>query len=189
MMMPLSTRKILSPPLFYAPDVLPVNRFLYSFLTLSGDEEEDPPVNVMALTSTSRTLVISESRPTTDETSPPEQVTGHSTPVGSPRAPSPKKARIELGREASLLTGSSATPSMDDVRPSFIHTSRTFQPFRLSFVFVCCRGFYFLCWFLLLHFPCQPLMKEFIRLGTQFIGYRDHANKLEGILFFHLSIE
>jgi hypothetical protein len=25
------------------------------------------------------------------------------------------------------------------------------------------------------------LMKEFIRLGTQFIGYRDHANKLEGI--------
>jgi hypothetical protein len=23
-------------------------------------------------------------------------------------------------------------------------------------------------------------MKEFIRLGTQFVGYRDHAKKLEG---------
>ncbi|KAK1628611.1 hypothetical protein QYE76_002926 [Lolium multiflorum] len=26
----------------------------------------------------------------------------------------------------------------------------------------------------------DPLMKEFIRLGTQFFGYRDHAKKLEG---------
>jgi hypothetical protein len=41
----------------------------------------------------------------------------------------------------------------------------------------------------LLYYPFQPLMKEFIRLGTQFIGYRDHANMLEGIHFFHLSIE
>ncbi|KAK1677180.1 hypothetical protein QYE76_038028 [Lolium multiflorum] len=28
----------------------------------------------------------------------------------------------------------------------------------------------------------RPLMKEFIRLGTQFVGYRDHANKLEANL-------
>ncbi|KAK1670512.1 hypothetical protein QYE76_058671 [Lolium multiflorum] len=28
----------------------------------------------------------------------------------------------------------------------------------------------------------KPLMKEFIRLGTQFVGYRDHANKLEANL-------
>ncbi|KAK1629000.1 hypothetical protein QYE76_003315 [Lolium multiflorum] len=28
----------------------------------------------------------------------------------------------------------------------------------------------------------QPLMKEFIRLGTQFVGYRDHAKKLEANL-------
>ncbi|KAK1602575.1 hypothetical protein QYE76_037467 [Lolium multiflorum] len=83
-------------------------------LVTSGDEEEDPPVNVTALMSTSRTLVISESRPITDETSPPQQVIGHPTPVGSPHAPSPKKARIELGKESSLLTGSSATPPMDD---------------------------------------------------------------------------
>jgi hypothetical protein len=27
----------------------------------------------------------------------------------------------------------------------------------------------------------QPLMKEFIRLGTQFIGYRDYADNLKGI--------
>ena len=80
-----------------------------------GDEEEEPPVNVTALTSTSRTLVLSETRPTMDETSPPQQDIGHLTPVGSPRAPSPKRARIELGKELSLLTGSSATPSMDDV--------------------------------------------------------------------------
>ncbi|KAK1650119.1 hypothetical protein QYE76_067924 [Lolium multiflorum] len=29
------------------------------------------------------------------------------------------------------------------------------------------------------HVTAKPLMKEFIRLGTQFIGYRDHAKKLE----------
>ncbi|KAK1679685.1 hypothetical protein QYE76_040533 [Lolium multiflorum] len=28
----------------------------------------------------------------------------------------------------------------------------------------------------------DPLMKEFIRLGTQFVGYRDHTKKLEGDL-------
>ncbi|KAK1629195.1 hypothetical protein QYE76_003510 [Lolium multiflorum] len=28
----------------------------------------------------------------------------------------------------------------------------------------------------------RPLMKEFIRLGTQFVGYRDHAKKLEANL-------
>ena len=86
----------------------------------SGDEEEEPPVNVTALTSTSRTLVLSETRPTTDETSPPQQDIGHLTPIGSPRAPSPKRARIELGKEPSLLTGSLATPSTDDVRALII---------------------------------------------------------------------
>ncbi|KAK1645877.1 hypothetical protein QYE76_063682 [Lolium multiflorum] len=110
-------------------------------LISSGDEEEDPPVNAIALTSTSRTLVISETRPITEETSPPQQDIGHPTPVVSPRAPSPKRARIEMGKESSLLTGSSATPPMDD-----------------------------------------PLMKEFIRLGAQFIGYRDHADKLKEAL-------
>jgi hypothetical protein len=26
-------------------------------------------------------------------------------------------------------------------------------------------------------------MQQFIRLGTQFVGYHDHANKLEGTIF------
>ncbi|KAK1601755.1 hypothetical protein QYE76_017554 [Lolium multiflorum] len=42
-----------------------------------------------------------------------------------------------------------------------------------------------------IHFPSEessppmehrPLMKEFIRLGTQFVGYHDHANRLEADL-------
>ncbi|KAK1611408.1 hypothetical protein QYE76_035081 [Lolium multiflorum] len=108
---------------------------------LVGDEEEEPTVNVTAPTSTSQTLVLSETRPTTEETLPPQRDIGHSTPVGSPSAPSPKRARVELGKEPSLLIGSSVTPSMDD-----------------------------------------PLMKEFIRLGTQFIGYRDYADNLKEAL-------
>jgi hypothetical protein len=91
-----------------------VDRFLYYFLTYSGEEEEDPLANVAALTSTSRTLVLSETRPVTAETSPPQDIR-HPTPVASPRAPSPKRARVEPGKESSLLTGSSATPPMDDV--------------------------------------------------------------------------
>ncbi|KAK1605367.1 hypothetical protein QYE76_029040 [Lolium multiflorum] len=108
-------------------------------LVSSGDEEENPPIDVTARTNTSRTLVISETRPEADETSPPQQDIGHPSPVVSPRASSPKIARTDQGKEPSLMTDSSATPLMDD-----------------------------------------PLMKEFLRLGTQFIGYRDLANELKG---------
>ncbi|KAK1628990.1 hypothetical protein QYE76_003305 [Lolium multiflorum] len=107
-------------------------------LVSSGDEEENAPIDATARTSTSRTLVVSEAQPDGDETSPPQQNTEHPTPVESPRASSPKRARVEPAKEPLLLTGSSTTPSLDD-----------------------------------------PLMKEFIRLGTQFVGYRDHAKKLE----------
>ncbi|KAK1633085.1 hypothetical protein QYE76_007400 [Lolium multiflorum] len=110
-------------------------------LVSSGDEEENPPIDVTAQMSTSRTLVISEAHPDVDETLPPQQHMEHPTPVASPRASSPKRARIEPVKESNLLVGDSATPSMDD-----------------------------------------PLMKEFIRLGTQFIGYHDHAKKLEDTL-------
>jgi hypothetical protein len=49
---------------------------------------------------------------------------------------------VELGKESSLLTGSSATPHMDDVRAPFIHLSRIFQHFQPSFIFIfCCRTF------------------------------------------------
>jgi hypothetical protein len=79
------------------------------------------------------------------------------------------RARLELGKESSLLAGSSATPSMDDVSALLL----------LFFVVECFNPFSFSVTF-------QPLMKEFIRLGTQFVGYRDHANKLKGILLFPL---
>ncbi|KAK1680965.1 hypothetical protein QYE76_041813 [Lolium multiflorum] len=110
-------------------------------LVSSGDEDEDTPIDATARTSTSRTLVVSESRPDGDETSPPQQNIEHPPPVESPQASSPKRARVEPSKESIQFPGSSSTPSLDD-----------------------------------------PLMKEFIRLGTQFVGYRDHTKKLEGDL-------
>ncbi|KAK1686763.1 hypothetical protein QYE76_047611 [Lolium multiflorum] len=110
-------------------------------LVSSGDEEEEQPIDAAARMSTSHTLVVSEAQPDGDETSPPQQNIEHSTPPASPRAPSPKRARVEPSKEPIMFPGSSSTPSLDD-----------------------------------------PLMKEFIRLGTQFVGYRDHTKKLEGDL-------
>ncbi|KAK1625846.1 hypothetical protein QYE76_000161 [Lolium multiflorum] len=110
-------------------------------LVSSGDEDENPPIDATARTSTSHTLVVSEAQPDGDETSPPQQDIEHPTPIASPRAPSPKRARVEPAKEPTLPIGSSTTPSLDD-----------------------------------------PLMKEFIRLGTQFVGYHDHAKKLEANL-------
>ncbi|KAK1632725.1 hypothetical protein QYE76_007040 [Lolium multiflorum] len=104
-----------------------------------GDEDENPPIDATARTSMSRTLVVSDAQPDGDETSPPQQDIEHPTPVASPRASSPKRARVEPAKEPTPLIGGSTTPSMDD-----------------------------------------PLMKEFIRLGTIFVRYRDHAKKLEG---------
>ncbi|KAK1630889.1 hypothetical protein QYE76_005204 [Lolium multiflorum] len=110
-------------------------------LVSSGDEDENPPIDATARTSTSRNLVVSEAQPDGGETSSPQQDIEHPTPVASPRASSPKRARVEPAKEPTLLIGGSTTPSMDD-----------------------------------------PLMKEFICLGTQFVGYRDHAKKLEANL-------
>ena len=81
----------------------------------SGEEEEEPAANVTAPTSTSQTLVLSETRRAMEEASPPPHNLEMSTPVASPRAPSPKRARIELGEEQGFLAGSSSTPSLDDV--------------------------------------------------------------------------
>ena len=81
----------------------------------SGDEDENPPIDATARTSTSRTLVVSEAQPDGDETSPPQQDIEHPTPIASPRAPSPKRARVELAKEPTLPIDSSTTPSMDDV--------------------------------------------------------------------------
>ncbi|KAK1613830.1 hypothetical protein QYE76_019347 [Lolium multiflorum] len=107
-------------------------------LVSSGDEDENPPIDATARTSMSQTLVVSEAQPDEEETSPPQQDVELTAPIESPRASSPKRARVESAKEPSQLTGSSTTPSLDD-----------------------------------------PLMKEFLRLGTQFVGYRDRCKELE----------
>ncbi|KAK1630874.1 hypothetical protein QYE76_005189 [Lolium multiflorum] len=110
-------------------------------LVSSGDEEEEPIINVTAHTSTSHTLVLSDSRRATEETSPSQRDIGDLTPPGSPRASSPKRARTDPVEGSNLVPGSSSTSALDD-----------------------------------------PLMQQFIRLGTQFVGYRDHANSLKEAL-------
>ncbi|KAK1663320.1 hypothetical protein QYE76_051479 [Lolium multiflorum] len=110
-------------------------------LVSSDDEEEDAPIDETARTSTSRTLVVSEARPDGDEASPPPQNLEHPKSAESPRAPSPKRARVETAKEPTILTGCSSTSLME-----------------------------------------EPFMKELVRFGTQFIGYRDYAGELEGKL-------
>lgn len=135
MMTPLSARKFLPPFSFLHPIFCMCCFFILLLLIYSGDEEEDPPVDVTARTSMSRTLVISEARHDADETSPPQQDIRHPTPAASPRASSPKRARIELVKEPNLLTDSSTTPPMDDVSPPFIHVSNFFSTFDSSLFF------------------------------------------------------
>ncbi|KAM0904890.1 hypothetical protein ACQ4PT_017747 [Festuca glaucescens] len=98
-------------------------------LVSSGDEEE-PAVNVTAPMSTSQTLVLSETHHMAEETSPPEQDLQRSTPVASPQAPSPKRARIEIGEEHNIV-GSSATPPLDDpLMQHFISLGTQFIGYR-----------------------------------------------------------
>ncbi|KAK1631190.1 hypothetical protein QYE76_005505 [Lolium multiflorum] len=109
-------------------------------LVSSDDEEENAPIDETARTSTSRTLVVSEARPDGDDTSPPPQNLEHPKPTQSPQAPSPKRARVEITKEPTILTGCSSTSLME-----------------------------------------EPFMKELVRFGTQFIGYRDYARELEAV--------
>jgi hypothetical protein len=93
-------------------------------------EEEEPAANVTAPTSTSNTVVFLEARRAAEETSPPQhQDLEMSTTVASPRAPSPKRARIELGESHNFLVGISTTPSLDDVR-------------TLAAIFIVCQVFF-----------------------------------------------
>jgi hypothetical protein len=74
---------------------------------------------VMAPTSTSNTLVLSKARRAAEEpSSPRQQDVEASTLVASPRAPSPKRPRIELGESYDCFVGSSTTPPLDDVSTS-----------------------------------------------------------------------
>ncbi|KAK1626992.1 hypothetical protein QYE76_001307 [Lolium multiflorum] len=104
----------------------------------SDDEEEIPTADVAARTSTSHTLVASETPVEGEETSPPRQNVGAATPPASPLVPSPKRARVEINPELTLQSSSSSNPLLDD-----------------------------------------PMIKELLRIGAQFVGYRDYANKTE----------
>ena len=108
----------------------------------SDVEDEIQPIDATARTGTSRTLVVSEAHPDGDETSPPQQDAEHPTPVASPRASSPKRARVERAKEPLLLAGSSTTPSLDDVSFSLFFF-RTFQHLSTPLCFLCksCRTF------------------------------------------------
>ncbi|KAK1612054.1 hypothetical protein QYE76_035727 [Lolium multiflorum] len=107
-------------------------------LISSDDEEEVPAFDVAARTSTSHTLVVSETPVEGEESSPPQQNVGVPTPPSSPLVPSPKRARIETIPEPTLQLSSSSNPLLDD-----------------------------------------PMIKELIRIGAQFIGYREYASKTE----------
>ncbi|KAK1663713.1 hypothetical protein QYE76_051872 [Lolium multiflorum] len=107
-------------------------------LISSDDEEEVPAPDVAARTSTSHTLVASETPVEGEETSPPQQNVGAATPPSSPLVPSPKRARIETIPEPTLQLSSSSNPLLDD-----------------------------------------PMIKELLRIGAQFIGYREYASNAE----------
>ncbi|KAK1662894.1 hypothetical protein QYE76_051053 [Lolium multiflorum] len=105
-------------------------------LISSDDEEEVPTADVAARTSTSHTLVASET--------PSKEKKRHlldnvgATPPASPLVPSPKRARVEINPELTLQSSSSSNPLLDD-----------------------------------------PMIKELLRIGAQFVGYRDYASKTE----------
>jgi hypothetical protein len=98
-------------------------RFLSIFLFMlptfnrSDDEEEVPAFDVAARTSTSHTLVVSETPVEGEESSPPQQNVGAPTPPSSPLVPLPKRTRVETITEPALQLGSSSSPLLDDVSP------------------------------------------------------------------------
>ncbi|KAK1692079.1 hypothetical protein QYE76_008776 [Lolium multiflorum] len=102
------------------------------------DEEEVPTLDVAPRTSTSHTLIVSETPVEGEESSPPQQNVVTTTPPSSPLAPSPKRTRVETIVEPTPQLGSSSNPLLDD-----------------------------------------PMIKELVRIGSQFIGYREYASRIE----------
>ncbi|KAK1617754.1 hypothetical protein QYE76_023271 [Lolium multiflorum] len=97
-----------------------------SALISSDEEEEEPAANVTAPMSASHTLAVSETPLTAEETLTPYPDPQRSTPATSPRASSPKRARIELGDQF-FLAGISQTPALDD---PFINLGAQFIGYR-----------------------------------------------------------
>nr|XP_051196627.1 uncharacterized protein LOC127309959 [Lolium perenne] len=108
-------------------------------LVSSDDEEEVPTTDVAPRTSTSRTVLASDTLVEGEETSPPQQNVVTTTPPSSPLAPSPKRTRVEKIVEPAPQLGSSSTLLLDD-----------------------------------------PMIKDLLRIGSQFIGYREYANRAKG---------
>ena len=89
----------------------------------SDDEEETPTVDVAPLTSTSHTLLASDTLVEGEESSPPQRNVIATTPPSSPLAPSPKRTRIETIIEPAPQLGSSSTLLLDDVSFFFLPIS------------------------------------------------------------------
>ncbi|KAK1631906.1 hypothetical protein QYE76_006221 [Lolium multiflorum] len=104
----------------------------------NDDEEKVPTCDVAPRTSTSHTLLVSETVVEGEESSPPQQNVVTTTPPSSPLASSPKRTRVETIIEPAPQLGSSSTLLLDD-----------------------------------------PMIKDLIRIGSQFIGYREYASKTE----------
>jgi hypothetical protein len=87
----------------------------------SDDEEEPPTLDVAARTSSSRTLVVSETPAEGEKSSPPLLNVDAPTPPSSPLVPSPKRTRVETIVEPTLELGSSSNSLLDDVSSKFAH--------------------------------------------------------------------
>ena len=112
------------------------------FFINSDDEEEVPTTDVAPRTSTSRTVLASDTLVEGEESSPPQQNVVTTTPPASPLAPSPKRTRIETIVEPAPQLGSSSTLLLDDVSLSIsIFSFILFVTPSLSFscrCFSCC---------------------------------------------------
>ncbi|KAK1618434.1 hypothetical protein QYE76_023951 [Lolium multiflorum] len=109
------TSKLSSSPVeeTFPEETQPFDAYASALVSSGEEEEEEPAANVTAPMSTSHTLALSETHRTAEETLTPHPDLQRSTPATSPRASSPKRARIELGEEF-YLAGVSATPALDD---------------------------------------------------------------------------
>lgn len=93
---------------------------MLSIFIHSDDDEEIPTVDVAPRTSTSHTLLASDTLVEGEESSPPQRNVIATTPPSSPLAPSPKRTRIETIIEPAPQLGSSSTLLLDDVSFFFL---------------------------------------------------------------------
>ncbi|KAK1608051.1 hypothetical protein QYE76_031724 [Lolium multiflorum] len=105
----------------------PFNAYDAALISFGDEEEEEPTANVTAPMRMSHTLALSDTHRTAEETSTPHPDLQRSTPATSPRASSPKRARIELGGEFNIA-GGSATPPLDDAIFSEFDESKAKPP-------------------------------------------------------------